>query len=152
MSNSIQTNQDNIIPFKQQVKSQTASLQKLKCELTQKHVQQNTSATKPSPKQHDEYAELLASKGNPTQELVDAFAPSLVRRIICHVRIRNGLSKALPKTLTKNLRRQLQLLIDFNHPAGIVLRDWLDGNRQSLPYGFEETYAHISNRKEASHE
>lgn len=152
MSNSIHTNQDNIIPFKQRDKSQTASLQKPKCELTQKYVQQTTSATKPSQRHHDDYAELLVSKGNPTQELVNAFAPSLVRRIIRHVRMQNKPNKTSPKTLTKNLRRQLQLLIDFNHPAGLVLKEWLDGHRQLLPYGFEETYARISNREEAGHE
>ena len=152
MSNSKHTNLNNIIFFKQRDQFQTASLQENKCAITQKYVRQTASATKPSPKLHDEYAELLASKGNPTNELVNECAPSLVRRIIKYVRKRSGLNNHLPTTLPKVLKRQLQLLIDFNHPAGLVLEDWLEDHRQSLPNGFEETYARASNREGASHE
>lgn len=153
MSNSKQSNPDNIIPFRPRDKDQTAQLQK--CDLQQKCCLPKTTLTLHSSmtQEHSaEYIRSLLSKGHPTDELVNECAPSVVRRIIRHVRMSSGLNKALPKTLPKILRKQLQLLIDFNHPAGIVLRDWLDGNRQSLPYGFEKIYARASNRKEASHE
>lgn len=153
MSNSNESNPDNVIPFRPRDKDQTAQPQKR--DLHQKICLPKTTLTlHPSmtPEHNTKYIRSLLSKGNPTDELVNQCAPSLVRRIIRHVRMRNRPNVSLPKILPKGLRRQLQLLIDFNHPAGRVLKDWLDGNRQSLPDGFEETYARISNRKEANHE
>lgn len=153
MSNSKQTNPDNVIPFRPRDKDQTAQPQKR--DLQQKFRLPKTTLTlHPSmtPEHNTEYIRSLLSKGNPTDELVNECAPCVVRRIIRHVRMRNGPNVSLPKILPKGLRRQLKLLIDFDHPAGLVLRDWLDGHRQSLPNGFEETYARISNRMGANHE
>ncbi|MEP4152393.1 MAG: hypothetical protein ABJL73_13895, partial [Lentilitoribacter sp.] len=86
------------------------------------------------------------------KELVDKSAPSIVRRIVKHIRKRSRPNNHLPKTLPKVLRRQLQLLCDFNHPAGITLKDWLNGNLNTLPDGFEETYAHSSKTIEVAHD
>lgn len=153
MSNSIQSNPDNVISFRPRDKDQTAQPQKRdrqpKCCLVKTTLTLRPSIT---PEHNTEYIRSLLSKGNPTDELVNECAPSVVRRIICHVRMRSEPNKALPKTLPKILRRQLQLLIDFDHPAGLVLRDWLDAHCQSLPNGFEDTFARASNRQEASHE
>ena len=155
MSNPKHINGDNVIPFRPKRRSCPLSLQIPCSEPVQTPSSQTTtSIAQPlfTSEQNDEYVRLLTSKGNPTKELVDECAPAVVRRVLRHVRKRSRPDNHLPKTLPRVLRRQLQMFCDFDHPAGIVLRDWLDGNRHSLPAGFEETYARTSNRKETSHE
>lgn len=155
MSNFKQIHGDNILQFRLRGHSRPLSLQKPRSEPVQApSTQTTTSIAQPSftPEQNAEYVQLLATKGNPTVELVDECAPAIVRRIVKHVRKRSGPNTHLPKTLPKVLSRQLQLLCDFDRPAGIVLRDWLDGKLHVLPDGFEETYARSSIRKEVGHD
>ena len=155
MPNSKQIHGDNILQFRLRGQSRPLSLQKPCSEPVQTPSSQTTtSIAQPSftPEQNTEYVRLLASKGNPTQELVDECAPAIVRRALRHVRKRSKPNNHLPKALPRALSRQLQLLCDFNHPAGIVLRDWLDGNLGAIPDDFEETYARSSNRKEVGHD
>lgn len=144
---------DNIIPFRLRDQRPTTRHQKEGYELEQtRHPKRTTSQPSPTPEQNKEYARLLASKGNPTQELVDECAPSIIRRVLRHVRKRSRPNNHLPKTLPRVLSRQLQLLCDFDHPAGIVLRDWLDGKLHALPDGFEETHAGSSKMEEIRHD
>lgn len=155
MPNSKQIHGDNILQFRLRGQSRPLSLQKPCSVPVQTPSTQTTkSIAQPSftPEQNTEYVRLLASKGNPTKELVDECAPSIVRRIIKHVRKRSKPNNHLPKTLPRVLRRQQQLLCDFDHPAGIVLRDWLDGNLHALPNDFEEHYARSSKTKEVAHD
>ena len=155
MSNFKQIHGDNILQFRLRGQSRPLSLQKPCSEPVQAPSTQTTrSIAQPlfTPEQNDEYVRLLTSKGNPTKELVDECAPAIVRRIVKHIRMHDRSNKAYPKNLPKVLRRQLQLLCDFGHPAGITLSDWLNGNLHALPDGFEETYARTSNRKEVGHD
>ena len=154
MPNQKHIRSDNILQFRLRGQSRPQSSQELCSEPVQTPSSQTTtSIAQPSftPEQNAEYVRVLASKGNPTQELVDECAPSIVRRIIKHVRMHDRLKNHLSKTLPRVLRRQLQLLCDFDHPAGIILRDWLDVNLDTLPDGFEETYARSSKNGETSH-
>lgn len=153
MSNPKRINGDNILQFRLRGQKPTSHSQKHNLEqpLASRRTKL-TSQTGPTPELNTEYARLLASKGNPTLELVDRCAPSVVRRVLRHVRKRSRPNNHLPKALPRVLSRQLQLLCDFDHPAGIVLRDWLDGKLHVLPDGFEEAYARTSNRKETCHE
>ena len=155
MLNSKYMRGDNILQFRLRGQSRPLSLQKPCSEPVQTPSTQTTkSIAQPSftPEQNAEYVRLLASKGNPTKELVDECAPAIVRRIVKHIQKRSRQNNHLPKTLPRVLRRQLQLLCDFDHPAGIVLRDWLNGKLHALPDGFEETYARSSNREEVGHD
>lgn len=155
MSNFKQIHGDNVIPFRPKRRSCPLSLQKPCSEPVQTPSSQTTtSIAQPSftPEQNKEYVRLLLSKGNPTRQLVDECAPSIVRRVLRHVRKRSKPNNQLPRTLPRVLSRQLQLLCDFDHPAGIVLRDWLDDNLHALPDGFEETYARSSKMKGTCHE
>ena len=155
MPNSKHLNGDNILQFRLRGQSRPLSLQKPCSEPVQTPSTQTTkSIAQPSftPEQNAEYVRLLASKGNPTKELVDECAPAIVRRIVKHVRKRCRPNNQFPATLPKILGRQVQLLCDFDHPAGIILRDWLDGNLDVLPDGFEETFAGSSNQKEIDHD
>lgn len=153
MSNSIHLNGDNIIPFRLRGRKRTPQSQKhdLKQPFTSQ-ITKPTSQAGPTPEQNTEYGRLLLTKGNPTVELVDECAPAIVRRVLRHVRKRSRPNNHSPKTLPKVLRRQLQLLCDFNHPAGITLRDWLNNKLDALPDGFEGTYARASNIKEVHHD
>jgi hypothetical protein len=155
MPNSKQMSGDNVIPFRPKRRSRSLSLQKSSSEPVQTHSSQTTtSIAQPlfTSEQNDEYVRLLTSKGNPTKELVDECAPAVVRRVLRHVQKRSKPDNLLPKSLPRVLSRQLQLLCDFDHPAGSDLRDWLDGNLGVLPDGFEETYARASNMKEVHHD
>ncbi|MEP2978571.1 MAG: hypothetical protein ABJO86_03735 [Lentilitoribacter sp.] len=153
MSNFKQIHGDNIIPFRLLGQSRPLPRQKPGKKLKQTpYPKRTTSQPSPTPEQNKEYVRLLASKGNPTQELVDECAPAIVRRVLRCVRKRSRPDNQLPRTLPKVLSRQLQLLCDFDHPAGITLRDWLNGKLHALPDGFEETYARSSNREELGHD
>ncbi|MEP3301405.1 MAG: hypothetical protein ABJO05_05495 [Roseibium sp.] len=68
-------------------------------------------------------------KGNPTPELIDELAPGLVRNILrCAGSVDTGKAE-----LPKHLKRRLDLMCRFKHPAALILKDWLDGNRRFLP-------------------
>lgn len=73
--------------------------------------------------------EILTNKGNPTPELIDELAPVLVRNIIR--RVESG--QCTKANLPKPLKRQLDLMCSFKHPAALIIKDWLDGNRRFLP-------------------
>ncbi|MBO6920478.1 MAG: hypothetical protein JJ858_18785 [Rhizobiaceae bacterium] len=155
MSNRKQIDRDNILQFRLRGQSRPQSTQTPCRELGHTSSSQNTASNQqPSrmPVQNYELVRLLTSKGNPTVELVDIRAPAIVRRVLRHVRKRSRSNNQLPRTLPRALSRELQLLCDFDHPAGIVLRDWFDGKLHALPDGFEETYARASNMKEIHHD
>jgi len=78
---------------------------------------------------HRRRIEILTNKGNPTPELIDEIAPGLVRRILRLA----GTGDTGKAELPKHLKRRLDLLCRFKHPAGLILKDWLDGNRRFLP-------------------
>jgi hypothetical protein len=73
--------------------------------------------------------EILTTKGNPTPELIDALAPGLVRNILRRVESGECTKTSLPKPL----KRRLDLMCQFKHPAALIVKDWLDGNRRFLP-------------------
>jgi hypothetical protein len=155
MLNSKHMRGDNILQFRLRGQSRQLPLQKPCNEPVQTPSSQTTtSIPKPSftSEENAEYIRLLSSKGSPTKELVAECAPAVVRRVLRHVQKRSRPDNHLPKTLPKVLKRQLQLLCDFDHPAGITLQNWLDGNLHALPDGFEETYARSSKMKEISHD
>jgi len=76
---------------------------------------------------------VMSCDGNPTPDLVDEMAPSTVQKII----LRAGIAEADKARLPKHLQRRLELLCRFKHPAGLILKDWLDGNRRFLPANFQ---------------
>jgi hypothetical protein len=39
--------------------------------------------------------------------------------------------------LRRLVKENLDLMCRFNHPVGLILRDWLDGNRRFLPANFQ---------------
>jgi len=71
----------------------------------------------------------MSLKGNPTPELIDEMAPGTVRNIIRRV----GTGEYGKAHLPKHLKRRLDLMCQFKHPAGLILKDWLDANRRFLP-------------------
>jgi hypothetical protein len=79
--------------------------------------------------QHRQRIEILTMKGNPTPELIDELAPGLVRNILR----RAGTGDTGKAELPKHLKRRLDLMCGFKHPAALILQDWLDGNRRFLP-------------------
>jgi hypothetical protein len=71
----------------------------------------------------------MSFKGNPTPELIDEMAPGLVRSILR----RAGTGDTGKADLPEHLMRRLDLMCHFKHPAALILKDWLDGNRRFLP-------------------
>ena len=88
--------------------------------------------------------EILTNKGNPTPELIDEIAPGLVRKILR----RAGTDDTGKAELPKHLKRRLDLLCRFKHPAGLILKDWLDGNRRFLPANLQTIADHSTCARE----
>ena len=88
--------------------------------------------------------EILTMKGNPTPERIDEMAPGLVRNILR----RAGTGDTAKAELPKHLKRWLDLLCRFKHPAGLILKDWLDGNRRFLPANLQTIADHSTCAKE----
>jgi len=81
----------------------------------------------------------MACKGMPpTAELVDETAPRTVRQILR----RAGTGDAGKIRLPKLVQANLNLMCEFKHPVGLILRDWLDGNRRFLPANFQTIVDH----------
>ncbi|MGJ8572367.1 MAG: hypothetical protein ACSHXI_16885 [Hoeflea sp.] len=93
---------------------------------------------------HRRRIEILTNKGNPTPELIDEIAPGLVRKILR----RAGTGDTGKAELPKHLKRRLDLLCRFKHPAGLILKDWLDGNRRFLPANLQTIADHSTCARE----
>lgn len=135
---------NNVIPFPKRPKSpcseslasppqtveQTAGCRQYKSPSPfQPRLKPGAALERPNPV-HQQLALLAMSlKGNPTPELIDEMAPGLVRNILRHA----GSGDVGKAELPKNLKRRLDLMCRFNHPAALILNDWLDGNRRFLP-------------------
>ncbi|MCY0149314.1 hypothetical protein OEG84_23670 [Hoeflea sp. G2-23] len=142
MRKSDPTTKSNVIAFpKQQRKHPSATSVHPQRPLTRKPKRRQS---KPSPEfrpplhastgddvlhRHRQRIEILTMKGNPTPELIDEMAPGLVRNILR----RAGPDYTGKAELTKHLKRRLDLMCRFKHPAALILKDWLDGNRRFLP-------------------
>lgn len=119
--------QNNVVPFRQKAGSQpAASAVKLS-------KPRRASAKTPTPEKTRLALLAMSQKGSPTPELIDELAPRTIRRIIDFV----GPNAESKTKLSRRLRRRLDLMCRFKHPAGLMLRDWLDGNRRFLPANFQ---------------
>ena len=139
MSNSKQVIKSNIIPFKSRAQL-LASQSNLK-----KGAPQETPGTTPTSEHMNPYFLTHSQGGNQTtREGVYETAPSTVRRILQCL----GSDYVQNRRLPEHLNRRVQLLCDNKHPAGQVLKDWLDGNQRFLPDGSEATYERSSYAEE----
>ncbi|VVT01326.1 conserved hypothetical protein [Hoeflea sp. EC-HK425] len=65
-------------------------------------------------------------------ELADAVAVWTARQVL-----RQATSGKAPRVKLRRLvKENLDLMCRFKHPVGLILRDWLDGNRRFLPANF----------------
>ncbi|WP_152007403.1 hypothetical protein [Hoeflea sp. EC-HK425] len=65
-------------------------------------------------------------------ELADAVAVWTARQVL-----RQATSGKAPKVKLRSLvKENLDLMCAYRHPVGLILRDWLDGNRRLLPANF----------------
>lgn len=81
-----------------------------------------------------QHFEFITSCGKPTPERIDELAPQLVRKILSLV----GPGKTLSKSdLPRLIRRRLDVLCEFKHPAALIIRDWLEDNSRLLPENLE---------------
>jgi len=87
----------------------------------------------------------MSQKGDPTPELIDEMAPRTIGRILNLVASDSSRKARLPK----HLRHRLDLMCQFRHPAALMLRDWLDGNRRFLPANFKTIADYSSSTPEA---
>lgn len=140
MSNSKHVIKSNVILFKSraQLLASQASLEK--------GLLQETPGTTSST-EHMSPCSLTHSQGGnqTTREEIYETAPSTVHRILQCLSSECTQNRRLPA----HLNRRVQLLCDHKHPAGQVLKDWLDGNQQLLPDGSETTYERSSYAEES---
>lgn len=140
MSNSKQVIKSNVIPFKSRAQL-LASQPSLK-----KGLPQETPGTTPSTEHMSPYLLTHSQGANPpTREGVYETAPSTVHRILQCL----GSEYVQNRRLPAHLNCRVQLLCDHEHPAGQVLKDWLDGNQRFLPNGSEATYERGSYAEES---
>jgi hypothetical protein len=71
----------------------------------------------------------LTSKGNPTPELIDELAPGLVRNILR----RAGTGDCAKADLPKPLKRRLDLMCQFKHPAALIIQRLARWKSRFLP-------------------
>jgi DNA (cytosine-5)-methyltransferase 1 len=91
----------------------------------------------------------VGSANDPMHDHVPKRAPH-VQEIIRHIP-KDGGSRSCTQNrrLPAHLNCRVQLLCDNKHPAGQVLKDWLDGNQRFLPDGSEATYERFSYAEES---
>lgn len=94
--------------------------------------------TPPSQAQTERQLHAMSQKGNPTPERVDELVPGTIRHILRRV----GSGNASETRLSRYLQRRVDLLCSFNHPVGLILKDWLDGKRKCPPANFETIAEH----------
>jgi hypothetical protein len=77
---------------------------------------------------------IMGTKRPPdSPELADAVAVWTSRQILRQA----SSGKATRGKLRPLVKENLDLMCRFNHPVGLILRDWLDGNRRLLPANFQ---------------
>ncbi|WP_420408044.1 hypothetical protein [Hoeflea sp.] len=81
-----------------------------------------------------EKVRIMGTKRPPdSPELADAIAVWTARQVL-----RQATSGKAPRVKLRPLvKENLDLMCRFNHPVGLILRDWLDGNRRLLPANFQ---------------
>jgi hypothetical protein len=140
MSNSKQVIKSNVIPFKSRAQLLASQLS------LKKDVPQQTLGTTPTSEHSDPYLLTHSQGANPpTREVIYETAPSIVQSILQCVSSEYVQNRRLPA----HLNRRVQLLCDHEHPAGQVLKDWLDGNQRFLRDGSETTYERGSYAEES---
>ncbi|EDQ34884.2 hypothetical protein HPDFL43_01765 [Hoeflea phototrophica DFL-43] len=76
----------------------------------------------------------MAFKRKPgSPEQADEVAAWTARQVL----LRAGEGEAEKTWLPPLVRRNLDLMCACRHPVGLILRDWLDGNRRLLPANFQ---------------
>lgn len=99
-----------------------------------RRVQTNRVLTAEERARNDEKVRIMGIKRPPdSPELADAVAVWTARQVL-----RQATSgKAMRGKLRPLVKENLDLMCRFNHPVGLILRDWLDGNRRLLPANFQ---------------
>ena len=76
----------------------------------------------------------MAFRAQPdSPERADEVAAWTVRQALRYA----GQGEADKTSLPPLVRRNLDLMCAYRHPVGLILRDWLDGNRRFLPANFK---------------
>ena len=96
--------------------------------------QTNRVLTAKEQARNKEKVRIMGTKRPPdSPELADANAVWTARQVL-----RQATSGKAPRVKLRPLvKENLDLMCRFNHPVGLILRDWLDGNRRLLPANFQ---------------
>jgi hypothetical protein len=99
-----------------------------------RRVQTNRVLTAKERLRNNKKVRIMATKRPPdSPELADAVAFWTARQIL-----RQATSGKAPKMKLRRLvKENLDLMCTYRHPVGLILRDWLDGNRRLLPANFQ---------------
>ena len=98
------------------------------------HVRMNRVLTEEERARNQDKVRIMGTKRPPdSPELADAVAVWTARQIL-----RQANSGRAPKVKLRRLvKENIDLMCRFNHPVGLILRDWLNGNRRFLPSNFQ---------------
>lgn len=115
---------------------------------SQFHRQEQAGATQTTPNQVHQQRALLAMafKRKPdSPDRADEVAAWTARQILR----RAGKGEASKTWLPTLVRKNFDLMCAYNHPVGLILRDWLDGNRRFLPPNFQTLVEYSTCSEEA---
>lgn len=87
------------------------------------------SAKKPSQEENEWLIQLLSYEPTPCYALAEEKATETIRRVLRFAKVNNSGNR----TVYPSIQRDVDLMCEFKHPIGLMLQDWLDGNRQFLP-------------------
>lgn len=112
---------NNVVSFPMRTNTQPSTSQQIKPLFV--------SAKKPSPEENDWLMQLLSYKPTPSYALAEVKAAETIRKVLRFAKVNDKGNR----TVYPSIQRDVDLMCEFKHPIGLMLQDWLDGNRQFLP-------------------
>lgn len=84
---------------------------------------------KQSQEENEKLMQFLSYEPTPCYALAEEKAAETIRKVLRHAKVNDkGNRRVYP-----SIQRDVDLMCEFNHPIGLMLQDWLDGNRRFLP-------------------
>jgi len=99
------------------------------------HQPRQADATQTTPNQVHQQRALLTIAFKRKPDSPDK-ADEVAAWTVCQILRRAGEGEASKTWLPTLVRKNLDLMCAYHHPVGLILRDWLDGNRRFLPPNF----------------
>ena len=112
---------NNAILFPRKINIQSSTSQQIKIV--------PASVKKPTPSNNERLIQIPLYKPIPSYALAEKLAVPTIRGVLGFAKVDDKSNLRLPPLL----QRDLDLMCRCKHPVGVMLQDWLKGNRRFLP-------------------